>query len=73
MANASQAKANTGTSNTEYNLVSILYHSLEEAATCEKYISDAGNDQDIQQFLRDVQNEDRRRADRAKELLKNRM
>ncbi|MBD1913693.1 MULTISPECIES: hypothetical protein [unclassified Leptolyngbya] len=75
MVNASQSRANTGTGNTEYNLVSILYHSLEEAATCEQYMADAEqqNDQDIAQFLREVQDEDRRRADRAKQLLKNRL
>ncbi len=61
----------TGTSNITFNLVSILYHALEGAATYDQYIQDAqqSGQNDIAQFFMDVQQEERQRADRAKQLL----
>lgn len=61
----------TGTDNITYNLVSVLYHTLLEAETMEKYIRDAEatSDQNIVGFFRELQEEDRRRANRAKSLL----
>jgi hypothetical protein len=47
----------TGTRNKEYNLVSVLYHALHGAETCEMYALDAeaaGND-NLASFLRNVQ------------------
>jgi hypothetical protein len=66
---------NTGTTDETYNLVSILYHALQGAETCDQYISDAeqGGDKELIQFLRDTKEEDRRRADRAKQLLAKRL
>lgn len=61
----------TGVSNEYYNLVSILYHSLQSAQTSNEYIQDAekaGNKQLIQ-FLKQVQQEDSQRAEKAKQLL----
>jgi hypothetical protein len=70
-----QERSNTGTSNELYNLVSIMYHALQGAQTYETYIKDAeqSGDRDLAQFLREVQQEDRRRADRAKQLLSRRV
>lgn len=68
MSNAEQA---TGKSNEHYNLVSVLYHALQGGETSSKYISDAeraGHD-DCAKFFREVQEEDRRRAERAVQLL----
>ena len=45
----------TGTSNPEYNLVSVLYHALQGADLYQKYASDAGSDQDLANFFREVQ------------------
>ncbi|WP_026931446.1 hypothetical protein [Glycomyces tenuis] len=61
----------TGTYDVSYNLVSVLYHTLQEASTIQRYIDDArGNgDEDAARFLEEVQEEDRTRAERAKELL----
>ena len=64
---------NTGTNNSTYNLVSVLYHALQGADLYEKYASDAGGDQDLAGFFREVQQENRRRADRAKQLLATRL
>ena len=65
----------TGTKDEHYNLVSVLYHTLQGAETYEQYIQDAqqAGDQELAQFLREVQTEDKRRAERAKELLRQRL
>jgi hypothetical protein len=65
----------TGTKDEQYNLLSVLYHTLQGAETYEQYIHDAqqAGDQELTQFLREVQAEDRRRAERAKELLRQRL
>jgi hypothetical protein len=65
----------TGTKDEQYNLISVLYHTLQGAETYEQYIHDAqqASDQELVQFLREVQAEDRRRAKRAKELLRQRL
>ena len=66
---------NTGTGDVTYNLVSILYHALQGAETYEQYIADAqeGGDQDLAQFFSDIKEENKRRADRAKQLLSRRL
>jgi hypothetical protein len=59
----------TGTSNPTYNLVSVLYHALQGADLYQKYASDAGSDQDLANFFREVQQQEQQRAQRAKQLL----
>lgn len=70
-----QAAARTGTQNERYDLVSVLYHTLQEAETLETYIHDAqqGGDDELANFLRSVQEEDRNRAEKAKQLLAGRL
>ena len=62
----------TGTDDVSFNLVSVLYHTLQEAETLEKYIRDAeaGGDRDVIDFFREIQDANRRRSERAKDLLK---
>ncbi len=64
-------QSKTGTRNEYYNLVSIMYHALNGAQTYDTYISDAeqSGDNELAQFFRAVQQEDQRRAERAKQLL----
>ncbi|HYX51617.1 MAG TPA: hypothetical protein VE843_17850 [Ktedonobacteraceae bacterium] len=64
-------QSKTGTSNEYYNLVSIMYHALNGAQTYDTYIRDAeqSGDNDLAQFFREVQQEDHRRSERAKQLL----
>ena len=64
-------QSKTGTSNEYYNLVSIMYHALNGAQTYDTYIRDAeqSGDNGLAQFFRSVQQEDQRRAERAKQLL----
>ena len=64
---------NTGASNPEYNLISVLYHALQGADLYEQYASDAGGDQDLASFFREVQQQEKQRADRAKQLLAKRL
>jgi rubrerythrin len=66
---------NTGTRDETYDLVSILYHALQGAETYDQYISDAEQrgDEDLAKFFRDTKEEERRRADRAKQLLAQRL
>jgi hypothetical protein len=67
--------ASPGTTDVNYNLVSILYHALQGAETYDQYIRDAEqrNDKDLAQFFRDTKEENQRRADRAKQLLAQRL
>jgi hypothetical protein len=63
----------TGTNNSTYNLVSVLYHALQGADLYEQYAGDAGGDQDLAGFFRDIQQQEKQRAERAKQLLATRL
>jgi hypothetical protein len=63
----------TGTSNPTYNLVSVLYHALQGAELYAQYASDAGGDQELASFFREVQQQEQQRADRARQLLATRL
>ena len=71
----SDGEQTTGTSDENYNLISILYHMLEGAETYEMYAEDAedADDQELAGFFREVQNTNRQLAERAKDLLKQRL
>src|SRR5918992_248943 len=61
----------TGTRDEHYNLVSVLYHALSGADTCERYALDAETDGDEQlaAFFRETQVMQSQIAERAKGLL----
>jgi hypothetical protein len=65
----------TGTKDEHYNLVSVYYHALHGAEIYNKYIQDAeqAGDNELAQFFREVQEEEKQRAERAKKLLVQRM
>lgn len=67
--------AHTGTSNEQYDLVSVLYHALEGAETYQKYVEDAqqAGDSELADFFQDAMDKSRQCADRAKQLLSQRM
>lgn len=67
--------ASTGVSNKHYDLISILYHSLQSAQTLEQYLQDAkeGGDRELAAFLTEVRDQDRERAQRARVLLRDRL
>ena len=61
----------TGTSNTIYDLSSVLFHALEGGASYDTYIEDAEREGDgeLADFFRRVRDEDSERADEAQRLL----
>jgi uncharacterized membrane protein YgcG len=71
MSGADMGKS-TGTRDIEYNLISIAYHALQGAETMDMYVSDAerSGDDELARFFRDVQQQNRQLADRAKQLLR---
>ena len=52
-----------------YDLVSIQYHALKAAQTYARYLQDAEGHEDVQDFIRQLQQEDSGRAIRCHELL----
>lgn len=70
-----QEHQQTGTSNIEYNLASVIYHSLESALSSSIYVTDAQwiGDQELARFFMNNQQEDRGCADRAEHLLSQRL
>ena len=67
--------AETGAQDKHYNLTSVLYHALQGGENYGQYISDAESegDDELVQFFKDVQEEERNRAERAKGLLADRL
>jgi rubrerythrin len=72
---ATKGKESTGTRDTVYDLVSIIYHALQGAETYGMYVADAEEmgDTELAKFFQEVQDEERRRADGAKRLLASRL
>lgn len=70
-----QSTGNTGTKDEIYNLVSVLYHSLQSAETIEKYIGDGESEggDELAQFFQETKEQSTRCADRAKQLLAQRL
>ncbi len=61
----------TGTRDEHYNLVSVLYHALNAADTCDHYAMDAeaAGDERLAGFFRTTQDIQAQVAERAKEML----
>jgi hypothetical protein len=62
---------NPHTMNKDYDLVSVLYHALQAVDTCAQYEQDAraeGSDE-VAQFMQQVQQQNQKIAQQAKELL----
>ena len=61
----------TGTRDEHYDLISMLYHTMQEAETLQTYIDDARSAGDgyLAGFFEEVQQQDRQRTERAKQLL----
>lgn len=66
-----QEQQATSTSNAYFDLVSVLYHTLQSAQTADSYVRDAQQtgDQELVQFFRDFKQDTNRQAERAKQLL----
>lgn len=70
-----KAEQITSTCNEHYDLISVLYHMLEGAWKYDAYAKEAekAGDKALAQFFRESQQEECKRATRAKELLKDRL
>jgi hypothetical protein len=66
-----ESTSKRGTSDVPFDLVSTLYHALQGADTYEQYMTDAekAGDRELAQFFWDNKEENRHRAERAKQLL----
>lgn len=53
-----------------YDLISIQYHALKGAEVYDRYLEDAHDHDDVVAFIREVKDQDNRRAERAHELLR---
>lgn len=75
MQGTQEKRVPTNTPDPHYDLISILYHSLEGAQTCAVYAEDAGRvgDQELAQFFVQAQQNQNACADRAKQLLSRRL
>ena len=71
----STAEQATGTKDTTYALVSVLYHALQGAETAGPYLEDAAaaGDQELVEFLRDAQAWQRHLAAQAQAVLHQRL
>ena len=61
----------TGTRDEHYNLVSVLYHALQGADTCDQYALDAETEENERyaSFFREVQEAHTQIAEQAKQML----
>ena len=63
------ASGHTPADDIVFDLISIQYHALKGAEVYDKYLEDAHDHEDVQQFIKEVKEQDSRRAVRAHELL----
>lgn len=65
----------SGTSDKNYNLVSVLYHTLTAKDTYKQYVSDAeqAGDTELVEFLKKVDQQHEELAEQAKKMLKERL
>ncbi|MBE9167142.1 hypothetical protein IQ238_06210 [Pleurocapsales cyanobacterium LEGE 06147] len=68
-------ECSTGTDNSQYDLISVIYHSLQSAAVCEMYIQDAeqSGDRELTEFFREVKERSCQTAEQAKQLMTKKM
>jgi hypothetical protein len=59
----------TGTSDPTYNVIAVVYHALQGAETIQKYLDDAGTEEELRTCFAQVQQGYRRAADMGKQLL----
>jgi hypothetical protein len=62
--------AHTPADDVVYDLVSIQYHALKGAQVYARYLEDAAGHPEVEDFVREVQQQDAERAVRCHELLR---
>lgn len=75
MVQQAKRNADTGVPNEQYDLVSILYHSLQSASVCEMYAQDANrsNDSELTEFFQQVKKQCSQQAEQARQLMAKRL
>ena len=68
-----QGQSSTGTRDSTYDLVAVLYHALQGIENCQTYRQDASGDQQMGQFFDQAIQAQRQLADQAKRLLHDRL
>ena len=70
-----KTEAQTGTPNEQYDLISIIYHSLQSASVCNMYIQDGNisEDRELIEFFQQVKEQNCQQAEQAKQLMAQRM
>ncbi len=63
----------TGTRDETYDVVAVLYHALQGAENCNRYVQDASGDEELRGFFEQALNTQRQLADQAKQLLSTRL
>lgn len=65
----------SGTSDKNYNLVSVLYHTLTAKDTYKQYVNDAeeGGDTELAEFFKTVQQQQEELGEQAKKMLMERL
>lgn len=63
-----QNQSQTGTRNETYDVIAILYHALQGAENCQKYLGDAQDGQ-IRDFIQQALQSQRQLADQGKQVL----
>jgi hypothetical protein len=62
-------QSRTGTPDPTFDLISVVYHCLEGATTCQQYVQDARGDQELTQFFQQCAQQNMQSAEKAKQLL----
>jgi hypothetical protein len=67
--------SHTGTRDKDYNLISVLYHALSGADSCQTYLADAENesDRELTEFFSEAREQYRSLAEKAKQLCASRL
>ncbi|HVE51101.1 MAG TPA: hypothetical protein VNG69_15990 [Casimicrobiaceae bacterium] len=68
-----RGESSTGVRDSTYNLISVVYHALQGAETYKWYEQDVQGDQELAQFFRQICEEEKSRAQKAKQLLSQRL
>ena len=75
MSNSNSGEQTTGVPDPHFNLISVMYHTLQAATLYDTYIQDAeeAGDQELAQFLRETQTAAKTTGQRAQALLASRI
>lgn len=75
MTASTQSQSSTGTQDRYYNLISVLYHLLQGAETYDQYIQDAqqAGDNELAEFFQNLKQASASTAEKAKDLLRQRI